>query len=177
MRRFFATLSIVAAAFGLSSPAQAQEIFTGLYVHGVDTPLSLDIGEDGMDVQAGYRFAPIDAVGGMEPYIIASANMEGDTSFAGAGVSWKLEMDDFYLRPGIGLVVHDGPTERRDPDTQIRNDLGSRVLFQPEIALGFNVSERVSIEASWIHISNANVFDRGQNPGIDMMGLRINLRM
>ena len=177
MRRLFATLSIVAAALGLSAPAHAQEIFTGLYAHGVDTPLSLDIGEEGMDVQAGYRFAEIDALGGMQPYIFASANTEGYTSFVGAGVSWKAELGDFYLRPGIGLVVHDGPEEVRDPDTQFRYDLGSRVLFQPEIALGFNVSERVSIEASWIHISNANVFDRGQNPGIDMMGIRLNLSM
>ena len=173
-------LAGIAAAASLGSPAMAQEVYGGVYAHAVDTPFTFDTGEGGVDLQAGYRFAPIEglaAIGSPEPYIFGSVNLDGNTSFAGAGVSWKLEMDEFYLRPGIGLVVHDGPTERRDPDTQIRNDLGSRVLFQPELALGFNVSERVSIEASWIHISNANVFDRGQNPGIDMMGLRINLSM
>ena len=24
-----------------------------------------------------------------------------------------------YLRPGVGLVIHDGPTERVDPDTRL----------------------------------------------------------
>jgi hypothetical protein len=35
------------------------------------------------------------------------------------------------------------------------------------------VTDKVSIEASWVHISHARLFNSRQNPGIDMMGLRL----
>jgi hypothetical protein len=104
-------------------------------------------------------------------------NLDGDTNFAGAGISWKAEVGPIYLRPGVGLVVHDAPSLRIDPVTRIRTDLGSRVLFEPEIAIGTQVNERLSIEASWVHISNARLFNSEQNPGIDTMGVRLNWRM
>ena len=55
--------------------------------------------------------------------------------------------------------------------------LGSRVLFEPELALGWRASERLAVEARWMHISHAQLFDGKQNPGFDMMGLRLNLGM
>lgn len=81
------------------------------------------------------------------------------------------------MRPGIGLAIHDAPSLRVNPQTGLRTDLGSRVLFEPEIAVGTRLSDRVSIEASWVHISNARLFDREQNPGIDAIGVRVNWRM
>ena len=33
--------------------------------------------------------------------------------------------------------------------------------------------ERMPIEASWVHLSHARLFNREQNPGIDMLGLRL----
>jgi hypothetical protein len=47
------------------------------------------------------------------------------------------------------------------------------VLFEPELALGFRVAPKVAVEASWTHISNGRVFNQHQNPGIDMMGVRL----
>ncbi|WBY16770.1 acyloxyacyl hydrolase [Erythrobacteraceae bacterium WH01K] len=173
-------LAGIAAATSLGSPAMAQEVYGGVYAHAVDTPFTFDTGEGGVDLQAGYRFAPIEglaAIGSPEPYIFGSVNLDGDTSFAGAGLGWKAEIGPVYLRPGIGLVVHDAPSTRVDPATRIRTDLGSRILFAPEIAIGTHLSERVSVEASWVHISNAQIFDSEQNPGIDTMGLRINFKL
>jgi hypothetical protein len=74
-------------------------------------------------------------------------------------------------------VLHDAPATRVNSDSGIRTDLGSRVLFEPEIAIGLAVAPRVSVEASWVHISNARLFDSQQNPGIDMIGVRANLRL
>ena len=125
--------------------------------------------------RGGYRFARLDAlelIGRPAPYLIASANTRGDTGFAGAGLSWKIGKGPLYLRPGIGLVVQDGPRLRVGGDGR-RTDLGSRILFEPEIALGTKLSDKVSIEASWTHISHARLFNRQQNPGIDMMGVRL----
>jgi hypothetical protein len=163
-----------------AQPLLAQEVYGGVYAHAVDTPFTFDTGEGGVDVQLGYRFAPIEAlraVGRPEPYVFASVNLDGDTNFAGVGISWKAEVGPIYLRPGVGLVVHDAPSLRIDPVTRIRTDLGSRVLFEPEIAIGTQVNERLSIEASWVHISNARLFNSEQNPGIDTMGVRLNWRM
>ena len=171
-------LALLAA--GLPGQALADEIYGGAYAHGVDTPFTFDTGEGGVDLQAGYRFDPIaglEALGGPQPYVFASANLAGDTNFAGVGVSWKAEIGDVYLRPGVGLVWHDAPSLRVDPATGMRTDLGSRILFEPELALGIAIDSRWSLEASWVHISNARLFNSEQNPGIDMMGLRLNRRM
>ena len=161
----------------LPTAAAAQEVYGGVYAHAVETPFTFDTNEGGTDMQAGYRFASIEGLANVEPYVFGSVNLSGDTSFAGAGVSWKADVGPVYIRPGVGLVVHDAPALRTDPATGIRTDLGSRVLFEPEIALGVDLGERWSVEASWVHISNARLFNRQQNPGIDTMGLRVNYRM
>jgi lipid A 3-O-deacylase len=67
--------------------------------------------------------------------------------------------------------VHDGKIPRIDAGGR-RVDLGSRILFEPEISVGYRVSRRVSAEAAWTHISNAQLFSK-QNPGLDMMGVRL----
>ena len=179
MRITFSLLALLSMSL-VSAPAHAQEVYGGVYAHAVDTPFTFDTGGGGVDVQAGYRFAPIEglsAIGSPEPYVFGSANLDGDTSFAGAGLSWKAEIGPVFLRPGIGLVVHDAPGRRVDGATGLRTDLGSRVLFSPEIALGTRLSQRVSVEASWVHVSNAQIFDSDQNPGIDTIGLRINFAL
>jgi lipid A 3-O-deacylase len=172
-------VATAALAAVLAVPAQAGEVFVGAYVHGVDTPLTLETEERGADLQLGYRFARIEAlsaIGSPQPYVFGSVNTRGDTSFVGAGVSWRVDAGPVYVRPGVGLVVHDGP-ELRVGASGRRTDLGSRVLFSPEVAVGTQLGDRLSVEASWVHISHARLFDGGQNPGIDMMGVRLNWRL
>ena len=172
MRLLFALPLCLAAA----APVAAQEVFVGAYAHGVNTPFTFDTGEHGVDLEAGYRFAPLEGlavIGKPSPYVLASLSTRGDTSFAGAGLSWKIGKGPVYLRPGVGLVVHDGPANRIDFATGTHTELGSRVLFEPELALGARLSKRWGIEASWVHISHARLFNSRQNPGIDMMGLRL----
>ena len=175
MKAFVVPLGAVLAA--LAVPAQAGEVFAGAYAHGVGTPLTFYTGEDGADVELGYRFGGIEAlaaVGRPAPYVFGSLNTRGDTSFAGAGLSWKLGNGPVYVRPGVGLVVHDGPSDRIDPATGRHTELGSRVLFAPELGVGARVTDKLSVEASWVHISHAQLFNGAQNPGIDMMGVRLN---
>lgn len=159
----------------------AQEIYGGIHAHEVETPLTFAVEEGGVDVQLGYRFAPeemLSFIGSPEPYVIASVNSAGDTSFVGGGIAWTLDLGPkAYVRPGIGMVVHDGPSLRVSPTTGKRTDLGSRVLFEPEVAIGARVSDRMSLEVSWVHISHARLFNGDQNPGIDMIGVRLNYRL
>lgn len=175
-----AAIGAVLMTFGaMPLTAQAQEAFIGGAAHGVETIFSLETGERGFDVQAGYRFAPqaaLSAIGSPEPYVLAVVNTRGDTNLVAAGLSWTLGDGPLYFRPGIGIAVHDGPKQRVDPASGLRTDLGSRVLFEPEIAVGVRVSERVAIEANWIHVSHARLFG-GQNPGLDIIGARLSLRL
>ena len=55
-------------------------------------------------------------------------------------------------------------------------DFGSRVLFEPELGLGTRINDRLSVEASWVHMSHATLFGR-ENPGIDNLGVRVNLEL
>lgn len=162
-----------------ASPANAGELFGGVYAHAVDTPLSLETGEGGADIELGYRGDPIailDNGDGPAPYAFVSVNTAGDTDFVAAGLAWKIDLGPVYLRPGVGLSINNGP-DRRTDTSGARTDLGSKVLFEPEIGLGIALSERASVEASWVHISGARLFNSEQNPGIDMIGLRLNWRI
>ncbi|MCY7271578.1 MAG: acyloxyacyl hydrolase [Sphingomonas bacterium] len=170
-------LSGVAIAIAIAaSPAQAGEVFGGLYVHGVDTPLSLGGSpEGGFDGQLGYRGDPIIVGTGLEPYVFGALNSSGDTNYAAAGLSWKFG-DRIYVRPGLGIAVHTGSARDTDNPFNDKIEFGSRVLFAPEVGIGARISERATVEASWIHLSHATLFGK-QNPGIDNIGVRLNWKL
>lgn len=168
--------TLAAAVLALAGvPAQAEEIFGGLYAHDVDTGLTKSNVEDGVDLEIGWRGARIRAlrvVGSPSPQVYASLNSAGETHFAAAGVSWKIG-GTVYARPGIGLAIHtgsDGQFQRPD-----RIAFGSRLLFAPELGIGFQAGKRMSVEASWVHLSHAQLFSK-QNPGLDTIGVRLNYR-
>ena len=107
---------------------------------------------------------------GLQPYAFGALNSAGDTSYAAAGLSWRFGQT-LYIRPGIGLAIHNGSAERFDRPDRIA--LGSRILFEPELGVGYQLTPRASVEAHWIHMSHATLFS-GQNPGIDNIGARVN---
>lgn len=152
----------------LATPASAAEVFGGLYVHDVKTPLNLSGIEDGMDVQIGWRGGRIGSTP-LQPYVFGALNTAGETSYAAAGLSAKFG-DRLFIRPGLGLAIHTGSTD--DFQRTDRIAFGSRILFQPELGIGARISDRATIEASWIHMSHATLFG-GQNPGIDNLGVRL----
>jgi lipid A 3-O-deacylase len=157
-----------------ATPAHADEVFGGVYAHDVDWVTSSGI-EDGVDVEIGWRGKKLeflDAIGGPRPHVLLSVNSAGDTSFAAAGISWKIGRT-LYLRPGVGVAVHTGP-DHFDP-TRRRIWLGSRVLFEPELGIGVRLNDRASVEASWVHLSHAQLLNK-QNPGLDTVGVRFNYR-
>jgi hypothetical protein len=137
----------------------------------VDTPLSLQSDrESGVDFQIGYRGGRIVPGTGLQPYVFGALNSAGDTSYAAAGLSWKFGRQ-LYVRPGLGIAVHTGSADKFNRPDKIA--FGSRVLFEPELGVGYQVSDRVSVEASWVHMSHAQLFGQ-QNPGIDNIGVRLN---
>ena len=155
-----------------ATPAAASEIFGGVYIHGVDTPLTLGGDpEGGADVQLGWRGGRIGGTP-LQPYVFGALNTAGNTSYAVAGLSAKFG-DRVYVRPGLGLAVHTGSDAEFDDPFNDRVEFGSRILFAPEFGVGVRVSPRITAEASWVHLSHATIFG-GQNPGIDNIGVRVN---
>src|SRR5262252_87588 len=68
-----ASLICSAAAMAVPSPAVAGELFGGLYVHDVDTPLTKSGIEGGADIQFGWRGAKIGRTP-LQPYIFGALN-------------------------------------------------------------------------------------------------------
>ena len=167
---FILAVSLAAVA----SPAAAGELFGGLYVHDVDTPLTLSGVEGGADVQLGWRGGKIGRTP-LQPYIFGAVNTAGETNYAAVGLSARFGKQ-IYVRPGLGLAIHTGSAKNREDLTNGKVDFGSRLLFEPELNIGTDLNDRLSVEASWVHLSHAQLFGK-QNPGMDNFGVRLNLKL
>lgn len=162
------------ALLAVSSPSHAGELFGGLYAHDINTPITHAGPESGLDLQLGWRGEGIGQTP-IQPYAFVTVNTSGDTNYGAIGVSAKFG-DRFFVRPGIGIAVHTGSTaDRFNPDND-DIEFGSRILFEPELGIGARLSDRLSIEASWIHMSHASLFSE-QNSGIHNLGVRLTWKL
>ena len=156
------------------SAAEAGEIFGGIHVHDVKTPLDKSGIEDGLDFSVGYRGGRMFGTF-LQPYIFGALNSAGQTDYAAAGISARFGLGGgWYIRPGGGLAIHDGSAGKFYRTDKIA--FGSRVLFEPEVGVGKQLNRKLSIEASWVHMSHAQLEGR-ENPGIDNLGFRVNLAL
>ena len=156
------------------SAAQAGELFAGLHVHDVKTPLDKSGIESGVDFSIGYRGGRMFGTF-LQPYVFGALNSAGNTDYAAAGVSARFGLGrGWYVRPGVGIAIHDGSAGKYFRTDKIA--FGSRVLFEPEIGVGARINDRISVEASWVHMSHAQLAGH-ENPGIDNLGFRVNLAL
>ncbi len=158
------------AALAVPGAARADELFGGFHVHDVKTPLDKSGIEAGLDVSFGWRG---DCIGRtpLQPYAFGALNTAGETSYAAVGLSAKFG-DRLFIRPGLGIALHNGSAANHVRTDKIA--FGSRVLFEPELGLGTRINDRLTVEASWVHMSHAQLFGR-ENPGIDNLGMRFTL--
>jgi lipid A 3-O-deacylase len=169
-----ATLCAAIAAAAVPTGVQAADLFGGLHVHDVKTPLDKSGIETGVDLSLGYRGGRILHTV-IQPYVFVALNSAGNTNYAAAGLSARFGLGSgWYVRPGLGIAVHTGSAANHYRTDKIA--FGSRVLFEPEVGLGTQLSNRLSVEASWVHMSHAQIFGR-ENPGIDNLGVRLNLKL
>ena len=189
--------SLIVSALAASSllavaaSAEAGEILGGVYAHGVGVKQNQERGADGL---IGYRTDSITNwtwIWKPSFHVIAGANSGVSTDFIAAGLDWKINLTRdhrWYIRPGIGLALTNGeadignafapglsPAEmqKRLHLSQTRIDFGDPVLFEPELALGYKVSDHWSAELSYIHLSNGEIFHHGENQGLDDIGARL----
>ena len=122
-----------------------------------------------------------------QPYIGGTLNVEGNTSYGGAGLLWRQNLGEtFYGDFAFGLVIHDGFLDFDDVRSNTSNtadffDLlrnnnlyGSRVLFRQQLTLGVNLSEEWAAEGFVEHISHGGLLSDGPNEGSDAAGFRVN---
>lgn len=196
-KALFAAAACAAVVF--AAPAFASEAFVGVYKHDV-TFIGKAVGlgaagrEDGVDVHLGYRTDRIESLrwlGKPQVHAMISINSENTSNFVAAGFDWRIELGKpggFYLRPGMGLAYTDGETQlppanapglsqaeidRRTKLYYTRIDFGSKVLFEPELALGYDLNDSWSAELSYTHLSNGQIFHQGKNQGLDDAGVRL----
>jgi len=185
---------IAMAAAALAGPAAAGEVFAGVYAHDVDDGISYGKFEHGAQIVAGVRTTALDElafIGRPRVHLLAGVNTAGGVDYLASGFAWRFDVAKrVYLQPGIGLAIHDRrvafpspdepgitPAERLKRLDDFRNklDLGSRVLFEPELTLGWKATQRLSMELSWIHLSHARLAGH-YNPGVADVGLRLSYR-
>lgn len=179
------------SAFLLSAPAEAGEAFVGAYAHDVDDGISYGKFEGGAQIVGGVRTAALDELsllGKPRVHLLVGVNTSGETSYLATGLAWRFDLTArLYVQPGLGIAIHDGRVKLPSPNEpgitpqerltrlsrrETKLDLGSRVLFEPELSLGWKATDRLSLELSWIHLSHARLAGR-YNPGLGDVGLRI----
>ncbi len=181
-----------ALALGLAvGPARAGDLFAGVYDHALAAPAGSEHGED---IMLGFRTDPIAGwtwLAKPSVHIILSGNSRVATDFVALGLNWRLPIGfggRLYLRPGFGVAYTNGeanvgnayaagltPAEhaRRLYLSQTRIDFGSHAQFEPELALGYRLTPRWGVEASYVHLSNGQILHHGKNQGLDDAGLRV----
>lgn len=211
------SMGAVGAALALASaPAMAQdntgpsqpgapEILAGVFEHGsnfhplggrlfsprppVGTIFEGEEENGTVDIQFGYRSAPLRFA--LKPRLTGKLqiNTAGRTNFASLGAEWRQHVlnDRVYGQIGIGIAIHDGyrftpdpfqpgltPAEalRRAEIYVTRTSWGSRFQFNPNASLGVRLNHRWAVELAWEHFSHRQIFSE-QNPGIDNLGLRL----
>ncbi|THD82638.1 MAG: acyloxyacyl hydrolase [Phenylobacterium sp.] len=189
-----ATAACILACAG---QAKAADLLTGVYIHdaafigGALGTGSADR-EKGADIELGIRSDRIEAwslIGAPQAHAFVSVNTNRTSDFVAAGLSWPIGLTHgVYFRPGLGLAYTDGKTnlppvnapglapaeiQRRLTLFETRIDFGSKILFEPELALGAHITPRISAELSWVHISNGEIFHHGKNQGLDDAGVRV----
>ena len=110
-----------------------------------------------------------------QPYINGTLNLEGNTSYGGAGLLWRQRFNErFYGDIASGLVIHTGSNQFTNEtllDPNRRIIFGTRFLFRQQGSLGVNLNEDWASEIFFEHLSNAGL--GFANEGADSLGFRI----
>lgn len=177
-----ASLATVAAP---AAVAQVDSVRLGVMAHNVCVIDCKNADkESGVNIAGEVRFRSPDFLGwagSPHPYLMASVNTDGGTSYAGGGLSWDFEFaPGWSLEPGLGYVVHDGvnnnPFANSTPEAAAFFEenvlLGSTDLFRTSLALTWEFSPGFAVQAIYEHLSHGQILGEGRNQGLDEIGIR-----
>lgn len=116
-----------------------------------------------------------------QPYVVASYNTDGNTSFAGVGLEWRVNFaDKWAFEPGFGLIAHDGESENAYPNGTPEAEafseghvlLGNDLLFRSSFGLTYDFEGPWEAQVYYEHMSHGQVLAHGRNQGLDNVGVR-----
>jgi lipid A 3-O-deacylase len=186
-------LLVCSALILIPAAASAQrldEVRLGVVVHNIcGIECSNADKEDGPNISGEIQFASPGfsrLILSPKPYLVASVNTAGKTSFGGAGLNWQWAFAERWsLEPGLGYVIHDGDNlnfpfpqgdPRNDPVSAENLFLGSRDLFRLSLSVNRDLGERWGMQLMYEHLSHGQILGSGRNQGIDNAGLRLRYR-
>ena len=140
--------------------------------------------EDGPSVTGELVFAAPDVFRyalSPRPYLTASVNTAGNTSYGGVGLLWNWDFaEGWSFEPSLGYVYHDGalasPFPQGDPRSDAFSDVhvlfGSKDLFRTGLAINRDFGENWGLQLQYDHLSHGQILGNGRNQGLDNIGLR-----
>lgn len=144
--------------------------------------------EDGPNINGEIVFGSPDIfrhIFSPRPYVMASYNTAGNTSFGAVGLEWNWDFaDGWSFEPGFGYAIHNGTKESPFPQGDPRGDaftkdnllLGSNDLFRTSLAINRDFNESWGAQLMYEHLSHGQILGNGRNQGLDNLGVRIYYR-
>ena len=182
-------LLAASAAITLPLAAEAQlieEVRAGVLQHNICvTDCKNADKEDGPTIEGELVFASPDVFRYIlqpRPYVIASVNTAGDTSYGGVGLLWNWDFaDGWSFEPSLGYIIHDGETSNPFPNGSPEAEafanenvlLGSEDLFRTGFALNRDFGENWGGQLIFEHLSHGQILGDGRNQGMDSAGVRL----
>lgn len=153
----FASLALAA------SPCALAEARTGVMQHN-----SAVLGDHANAGKEGGPNIELELSSGrrVSPFAVVSANTDGGTSFAAAGLEYTAG-GELFVRPGVGLALHDGNIN--GPPGTLK--LGARALFYARLDVGLTVTDYTALALRIEHLSNGHILGDGPNNGLDTVGI------
>lgn len=188
MRAKAAGLVAFGAAMMLAPQAEAgvDELHVGVMQHNICVINCKNADkEDGPNIELQVSFdSPgfLSWAGSPQPYVMASINTAGDTSFGGFGLEWRWDFaEKWALEPGIGYVIHDGELENPYPDgspeaaafADEHVQYGSEDLFRTSLGLTYDFEGPFEGQLFYEHLSHGQILGDGRNQGVDQIGIRV----
>ena len=188
MRGKAAGIAAFGAALMMAPAAQAgvDEVHVGVMQHNICVTNCKNADkEDGPNIELQLSFdSPsfLSWAGAPQPYLMASVNTAGDTSFGGFGLEWRWEFaENWAIEPGVGYVIHDGELENPFPSGSPQAaefaaehvQYGSRDLFRTSIGLTRDFAGPWEGQVFYEHLSHGQILGSGRNQGVDQIGIRL----
>ncbi len=188
MRGTATGLAAFGAALALAPAARAgiDEVHVGIMAHNICVTDCKNAGkEDGPNVEFQVSFdAPgfLQWAGSPQPFVVASMNVAGETSFGGVGFEWRWEFaEGWAIEPGVGYIVHDGetlnPFANGTPEAaafaEQHVQLGSEDLFRTSLGLTRDFEGPWEAQIFFEHLSHGQILGEGRNQGMDQIGVRL----